>query len=158
MDIKKIKIKNSIGLMTVIFSMIIFIIVITLATQWYQSEMDSAGITVDPIYKNFSDSIYLDYNEINDTNTQVSNKIKNITESESGIRATWNSLTGLGTAVSATLGYIKAGTSIAYVTLSALVQIGAVPPIIMGMIIGIIIITIVLVIISIFKGEPNTTQ
>lgn len=154
MDYKTIRIKKSQStLFSLIISMLIIIGIFIGLFLWVNFQADKQGVTVDSQYNTTYQGYENATTGMSDTIDEISTRAKAIKEADSTWQVAWNSLIGLGSVLKLPLNFIDTGTSL-YEASTTQVS-GIVPPWTVLLIrIGIIGL-IVLIVVSVLKGDTN---
>lgn len=149
---KKIK-KSSMTLTGIVLSLLIVMAIFYAGFSFLSDNASDAGIVIDAKYnqtytnlQTSQDSLELNVNAIKDN-------LDNVSEADNTFQVAWNGLKGLGNVLKLPLRFIDNAVS----TFDALIiSLDVIPPKIKTLIFIGILVTMVLLILAILKGEPRT--
>ena len=155
METSKIKLKNNASMTGVIMMMLLVMTVFTAGFLYIQNNATRAGITVDSKYNQSFTQLSTAQDNLSDTVTSLQHNLNNITEASSVYQVAWNGLKGLGNALKLPIEFM----SVALRVWTAMVPGMDMLPGWLSTIIFIAITAfIVLLILSILKGEPKLSD
>jgi hypothetical protein len=151
MVIKKIK-KSSVTMMSIIITILLFMAGFFVIFSYTKTQTDAAGITIDQRYNETYGNLSKAQVDLKERADAIQSNAENISEASDAYQVAWNGLKGLGNTLRLMLGF----TSSASETSEAIfVSLDIIPSIIKVLITTGLIILLVFVVISIFKGDPN---
>jgi len=155
METSKIKLKNNASMIGVVMMMLLVMTVFTAGFLYIQNNATQSGITVDSKYNQSFTQLSSAQDDLSDTVTKLQHNLNNVTEASSVYQVAWNGLKGLGNALILPIEFMSAGLSV----WTAMVPGMDMLPDWLSTIIFIAITAfIVLLVLSILKGEPKLSD
>ena len=120
---------------------------------WIKYNSDQSGIVIDPKYDDTFTRLETQQVALDEDVNTVKNAVKGISEADSTFQVAWNGLKGLGSSLMLVINFLDSALN---VMLAMFIPIDFIPSRYIALAIIGIIAVVVLLIVSILKGDPKT--
>lgn len=146
--------KSMSTLMSLVGTIVVFIAIFTVMFLWLVSNANDAGVTVDTRYNESYDRVIEQQGQLNETVTDIQDKLEGITEADNVVQVAWNGMQFLGTTILATKDFVDVtiGSFSAVADISSAIGVS---PSIIALITIVLIAFVVFLVIANLKGEPK---
>jgi len=156
MEIAKIRLKNNAATLMGLVTMLLIVMVAFFAGfTWIQGNASQAGLTVDSKYNDSYEGLEDAQTDLDTKVTQIQTNFDNIDEAESIWAVAWNGLIGLGSVLTLPIKFVGTALSVWEVLIPGL---GFLPDWVETLIFIGITAFIVLLVLSILKGDPKLIE
>ncbi len=145
-------VKKSMTLMGLVIIMIIAMGVFIGGYKWIAINAESAGVTIDSKYNDTVSNLTLTQSSLEDNVNEIRDNFDNIKEADSTWEVAWNGLKGLGNILLLPISFVTTGIE-TYTTID--LSLDVIPTWIKTLVLIGITAGIVLLVLSLLKGEPR---